>query len=597
MKKLFIKTGRKMKKIVWSIAAVVMLFVSCTKENTSGPSENLVKINVSTSFDTKAQFGTISAGAYPVLWSTGDKIQIALASVDGDNKANRSVFVQASGEADITDGGLNAKFTAEVSEIDGATRYQYFSYAPAGVSGEWGCWTIEKNQSRLDIPPVQTPLAGSPDPHAIAFYGKSDIYDSFVTNPEITYTHLTGYGCLSFKNLTLEAGDAVEQVVISTPDNILAGLYSVMYGNDYQASRQFREITINTSATQNIYFAVNTVAPKTNTISTSMKVKVITANGNTLEKDLDVASHPIAFKQGKCVKFTVDMTGVGETDPVFPSGYYLVGNAASGGKELKAALENGVGSYGTKYAWFGELKAGNLKIARFDESVPTYLNHDGAFAFGTAEDIATSSTAAVWTIPADGNYRVVYDKTNETVTVYDPTTDAALYKTISGHFKVGTSYDEDVTFTLAPGQGLIFGRKGNNTDGGGWTVKNINIQFSAADPQILVYSGGDIKGDQVFAIYGWKTADDVAYTNADSCFYIAKDEPTKGNYNVNLNEWISFGYGFCGDTVDPKFNESDGKDYIRDYRFLFRAPETTTVTPTNFIIFDFHQNKVRFEHR
>lgn len=584
-----------MKKIVLSVAAIAMLFISCTKENTAGSSENLVKINVSTSIDTKAQFGAKTGDTYPVLWSEGDKIQIALASVDSDNKATRSVFVQASGEAVLSSGGASAKFAAEVSEIGGASRYKYFSYAPAGVSGEWGCWQIDKSQSRLNIPGVQTPSAGSPDPHAMAFYGQSVVYDSFVTNPEINYTHLTGYGCLSFTNLNLESGDSVEKVVISTPDNIIAGQYSIMYGNDYQASLKYYELTINTSATENIYFAVNTVAPRTNTVSTSMKVKVITAKGNTLEKDLDVASNPISFKQGKCVKFTVDMTGVGETDPVFPSGYYLVGNAAAGGKELKAALENGT-DYGTKYAWFGELKAGNLKIARFDASVPTYINHDGAFAFGVAEDIATNSTAAIWTIPADGNYRVVYDKANETVTIYDPTEDAKLYKTISGHFKAG-SYDEDVTFTLAPGQGLIFGRKGNNTDGGGWDSKNINIQFSAADPQILVYTGGDIKGDQVFAIYGWKTADDVAYTNINSCFYIAIDKSTKGNYNVNLNEWISFGYGFCGDTIDTKFNESDGKDYIRDYKFLFRAPETTTVTPTNFIIFDFHQNKVRFEKR
>lgn len=585
-----------MKKIVLSVAAFAMLFVSCTKENTAGSSENLVKINVSTGFDTKAQFGTISEGTYPVLWSEGDKIQIALASVDVNdgNKATRSVFVQASGEAVLSSGGASATFAAEVSEIDGATHYQYFSYAPAGVQGEWGCWTIDKSQSRLDIPPVQTPLAGSPDPHAMAFYGKSAIYDSFVTNPEITYTHLTGYGCLSFQNLDLEAGDAVEKVVISTPDNVLAGMYSVMYGNDYQASRKFYELTINTSATQNIYFAVNTVNPKTNTVKTSMKVTVVTTKGNTLEKDLDVASHNISFQQGKCVKFTVDMTGVGQADPVFPSGYYLVGNAAAGGKELKAALENGT-DYGTKYAWFGELKAGELKIARFDESVPTYINHDGAFAFGVAEDIATSSTAAIWTIPADGNYRVVYDKTNETVTVYDPTEDAKLYKTITGHFKAG-SYDEDVTFTLAPGQGLIFGRKGNNTNGGGWDAKNINIQFSAADPQILVYTGGDIKGDQVFAIYGWKTADDNAYTNINSCLYIAIDKETKGNYKVNLNEWIGFAYGFCGDIVDEKFNESDGKDYVRDYKFLFQDADSN-VTPTNFIIFDFHQNKVRFEHR
>ena len=117
---------------------------------------------------------------------------------------------------------------------------------------------------------------------------------------------------------------------------------------------------------------------------------------------------------------------------------YLLGNSASGGKELKAALEDP-----TKYAYFGELKAGNLRIAQFSESVPTYYVHDGEFAFGVSEPAATSATAASWIIPADGKYRVVYDSVNGTVTVYDPVEDAKLYKVISGHFNAG-NYNEDI---------------------------------------------------------------------------------------------------------------------------------------------------------
>ena len=573
-----------MKKIVLSVAALSMLLVSCTKENISGSSENLVKINVSTGFDdTKAQFGEISDGTYPVLWSEGDKIQLALASVNvsDNNRATRSVFVEASEAAVISNSGANATFRAELSTIEGATHYQYFSYAPAGVQGEWGCWQIDKGQSRLNIPSVQTPTATSPDPKAMAFYGKSPVYEGFEASPELTYSHLTGYGCLSFKNLSLDADDSVEKVVISTPDNILAGQYSVMYGNDYQASLKFYQITINTSAVENIYFAVNTCDPKTNTIKTSMKVTVITAKGNTFEKDLDVANHPISFKRGKCVKFTVNMEGIDPKDPVFESGMYLVGNSAAGGKELKAALEDP-----TKFAYFGELKAGNLRIAQFSESVPTYYVHDGEFAFGVAETAATSATAASWTIPADGKYRVVYDSVNGTVTIYDPTEDAKLYKVISGYHK-GT--EQNITFTLAPDQGLIFGRKGGNKDGGGWNAKNINFQFSAADPQVLVYTGSDIKGDQVFAIYGWKTADGNPYTNIDACFYVYKPEEVVGNYKVNLNEWYDMAYAF---TKDPALNGLE----IRDCRFWFRN-EADTVTPTNFIIIDFRNNKIRFEKR
>ena len=572
-----------MKKIVLSMAAVSMLLVSCTKENISGSSENLVKINVNTGFATKAQFGEISDGTYPVLWSEGDKIQLALASVNvsDNNRATRSVFVQASEAAVISNGGENATFRAELSTIEGATHYQYFSYAPAGVQGEWGCWSIQHDQSRLNIPGVQTPTATSPDPKAMAFYGKSPVYEGFEASPELTYSHLTGYGCLSFKNLSLDADDTVEKVVISTPDNVIAGQYSVMYGNDYQASLKYYQITINTSATENIYFAVNTCAPSTNTIKTSMKVTVITAKGNTFEKDLDVANHNISFKRGKCVKFTVDMTGIGEKDPVFESGMYLLGNSAAGGKELKAALEDP-----TKFAYFGDLKAGDLKIAQFSESVPTYFVHDGAFAFGVAEPAGTSATPVVWTIPSDGKYRVIFDSVNGTLTVYDPTEDAKLYKVTSGYHG---GDKQNITFTLAPDQGLVFGRKGSNKDGGGWDAKNINFQFSAADPQVLVYTGSDIKGDQIFAIDGWKMADGKAHDNINACFYVYKPAETTGNYKVNLNEWYDMDYAFLG---DPALNGIN----IRDYRFWFRN-EANSVTPTNFVVMDFRNNKIRFEKR
>ena len=592
-----------MKKIVLSVAAVSMLLVSCTKENISGSSENLVNINVSTGFETKAQFGAISDGTYPVLWSEGDKIQLALASVDvsNNNKVTRSVFVQASEAGVLSNGGANATFRAELSTIEGATRYQYFSYAPAGVKNEWGCWDIDKSQSRLNIPAVQTPTATSPDPKAMAFYGKSPVYEEFETSPELTYSHLTGYGCLSFKNLALDADDSVEKVVIYTPDNILAGMYSVMYGGDYDGSTKFNQITINTTATQNIYFSVNTVdakagngESKTNTIKTKMKVSVITAKGNTFEKDLDVANHNISFNRGKCVKFTVDMAGIGEKDPVFESGMYLVGNSAAGGKELKAALEDP-----TKYAYFGELKAGDLRIAQFSQSVPTYYVHDGEFAFGTAEPAGTSSTAASWSIPSDGKYRVVYDSTNGTITIYDPVEDAKLYKVMSGHFKAG-SYDEDVEFILNPegnelGTPWDFGKKGNNMDGGGWYSKGLKFEFSEADPQILVYSGAEIKGDQCFALLNWLTSDGKPFTNENSAFHIFPKKSEKGDYQVNKNMWYDIAYGFLN---DPNLMV-DGVNVgplMRDINFLFRDEQGTS-TPVNFIIIDFRNDKIRFEKR
>ena len=132
-------------------------------------------------------------------------------------------------------------------------------------------------------------------------------------------------------------------------------------------------------------------------------------------------------------------------------------------------------------------------------------------------------------------------------------------------------------------------------DGGGWFSQGMVFQFSEADPQLLVYSGAEIKGDQCFALLNWLTADGKPYTNVNSAFYIFPKKSEKGDYQVNKNMWYDIAYGFLN---DPNLIV-DGVNVgplMREINFLFRNEQNAS-TPVNFIMIDFRNDRIYFDKK
>jgi len=279
---------------------------------------------------------------------------------------------------------------------------------------------------------------------------------------------------------------------------------------------------------------------------------------------------------------------------------YLSGDAVQGATRIlmKATPENEF-----QYAAHIPLKKGQLTIPVVYDGETTYIapsDLDGSSIMdGEDESVVMRPEAIGWNIAEDGTYRVVVNIQNKTVRIYSPATDLKP-KTFKGHFGPVGTYDEDVEFTLDPegninGMPWLFGFKGDNMDGSGWLTKEVKFEFSEADPQLLVYSGAEVKGDKCIALINWLTSDGKPYTNYDSAFYIVPKKNAPGTYQVNKNTWYDIAYGFLR---DPNLVVDDvpiGAD-LRGIKFLFRNDQNAS-TPVNFIMIDFRNDRIYFDKK
>ena len=279
---------------------------------------------------------------------------------------------------------------------------------------------------------------------------------------------------------------------------------------------------------------------------------------------------------------------------------YLSGDAVLGATriQMKPTPENEF-----RYAAHVPLKAGLLTLPVVYDGATSYIapaDLDGSVIMDAEDEPVTMRPDATgWTIPSDGTYRIVVNIQNKTVRIYSPATDLKP-KTFKGHFGPVGTYNEDVEFTLDPagnanGTPWLFGFKGDNMDGSGWLTKEVRFELSEADPQLLVYSGADVKGDKCIALINWLTSDGNPYTNYDSAFYIVPRKNEIGTYQVNKNTWYDIAYGFLRDPDLMVDGVAIGAN-LRGIKFLFRNDQNVS-TPVNFIMIDLRNDKIYFDKK
>lgn len=279
---------------------------------------------------------------------------------------------------------------------------------------------------------------------------------------------------------------------------------------------------------------------------------------------------------------------------------YVSGDAVMGATRIlmKQTPENEF-----QYAAHVPLKKGLLTLPVVYDGATTYIapaDLDGSTIMDAQDESVTMRMdPAGWTIAEDGTYRIVVNIQNKTVRIYSPATDLKP-KTFRGHFGPVGAYNEEVEFTLDPegnvnGTPWLFGFKGDNLDGSGWLTKEVRFEFSEADPQLLVYSGADVKGDKCISLINWLTSDGKPYTNYDSAFYIVPRKNAPGNYQVNKNTWYDIAYGFLRDPDLMVDGVAIGAD-LRAIKFLFRNDQNAS-TPVNFIMIDFRNDKIYFDKK
>lgn len=200
---------------------------------------------------------------------------------------------------------------------------------------------------------------------------------------------------------------------------------------------------------------------------------------------------------------TVNVAALKEEIPM-PEKVTLSGSALNDAVvEVSKTIENE-----NKYAALVNLQAGELIIPLVTTGDKQYYlnpkDGEGTLQDGEAEPVEQQDKRVAWNITTPGEYRVVVDFENSSVTIYSP--DKALQPAVVTWFKEGTEEVNTVVTDL-----WLFG------GGTGWAWWKGNCSVSLADPQVLIYQGKALtSGDGVkFVVYGESDYrnDAYAFTN------------------------------------------------------------------------------------
>lgn len=218
------------------------------------------------------------------------------------------------------------------------------------------------------------------------------------------------------------------------------------------------------------------------------------------------------------------------------------------------------------YAWKGTLSPGELQIpVQFGGNKYYIRPADGntEITDGTPMSVKMDDAAGGWNIAEHGEYRVVINMADKTVTIYSAATDLKPLK-VDFHPN-GEEYlpiaSLEVTDLYAFGGGT------------GWGIWTLNLVPSLADPQVLIFDGRNnaitsLGGDMKFAIaMNFKDCEGNEY-NLHNCYCLTNPLTEDGNkQNVSVD-------------ADKLFYLHGGSDLpTRDSYLIIPGG-------TNFIIFD-----------
>lgn len=222
---------------------------------------------------------------------------------------------------------------------------------------------------------------------------------------------------------------------------------------------------------------------------------------------------------------------------------YLGGSAVAEETVITRTLENE-----SLYAWYGPLKAGRLyfpvefdgeKNSVFVPSANSTELHDGqADAFVTAATV--SASGRFWTIPSDGNYRVVLNVEARTVTIYSEATDVknktVIFKRTSG--TADNNYTMEVTRLWLFGSNVYY--EGSKPKGEPYVLEQ-----SLANPRLFIYKGETLKADKIKFLVSDNWNNEYAFGSGDTRDYVAspvlgaKNSPLYGGQGNNRYAWFN----------------------------------------------------------
>lgn len=295
-----------MKQHSLAALAALALLVGCRnveQELPEASSVRTVHFHAGTA-ETRTAFAEPVNGVYQTLWTANDS-DVLLSLNYG--KAEKSAVTVAAG-------GKTASFEASFDASSASAPYTFYAVSPASaaraISPSRHAWSVS-------IASEQTPLPASVDESAQLLVAKSAGAQTLPDEVDLHFSHLTAYGRITLKNLTLgDASVRKVELVFSTP--VVGEWY---WGEDgsLTGNGASHTITLNTDASGDLWFACAPVDVSGQT----MRLTVYSGQG-AFTKEITFPEG-LKFTSGKVARFSVDMTGLGVDD----SAFYLVTDLAA----------------------------------------------------------------------------------------------------------------------------------------------------------------------------------------------------------------------------------------------------------------------------
>lgn len=282
-------------------AFTTSIFVACSKNDTS---ENLPVTNKKTvsfnakSADTKTYFGDKTDGAYPTVWSSNEKVKIAL-NYGGAKDATVTP----------SSNGKTASFTVTI-EDDESGKYTFYALSPASscvaISSDYGSWNVL-------FPTTQKPTNGSVDEAAHIMAAQSATFTTFpeeTTPVTLAFSHIAAYGKFQFRDLPETV--TIQSIELTAEENVAGRFYFYPETGVYDANSASKSVTLDVSEvdidknnTTDFWFSFAPV----NLEGKTLKVSVHTDAG-VYAKTITFPTGKGNFQAGRVAAFTINMSGI-----------------------------------------------------------------------------------------------------------------------------------------------------------------------------------------------------------------------------------------------------------------------------------------------
>ena len=295
---------RRITVILMSIAALA-LASSCNKKLNPETSSNglvykTIHLSASEILTNKAAFGEKEDGAYPMLWSSDDKVIIC---VNNDPELTQELSVTP------VDGGKAADFEACTLALpaEGEITIRVTTNTTTASGG-----TEATVKYSPDSDKSQAPQAASCDPESLILFAK-ETYARAADVPadiSLNFAHATAYGLMSISGISLNGGETIKFVEIQamSTDVKIAGNVT-LDGDGVLSAGSHTSLTMRgmSDLSNPIWFAI---APSELNSASALAIHVVTSEDRHFEKILDCSSTPLKFQAGRISKFGVNFSGI-----------------------------------------------------------------------------------------------------------------------------------------------------------------------------------------------------------------------------------------------------------------------------------------------